>query len=75
MVDMRDVNNTQENSVEDGPYVYRGPMNKTGIHKNSLLLKDLTGYVEEPEGAAAINETIDAGTQTIVADEAKMMKQ
>ncbi len=73
MVNMRDVNNTQENSVDDGAYVYRGPMNKTGIHKNSLLLKDLTGYVEEPD-AAAVNETIDAGTQTIVAEEPKIMK-
>ncbi len=45
--------------MEDQPYVYRGPKNKTGIYKNSLILKDLTGYVEEPE---AVNETIDAGT-------------
>jgi len=42
-------------------YVYRGPKNRTGIFKNSLVLKDLTGYVEEPEN---LNQsiTIDAGT-------------
>lgn len=34
---------------EEDEYVYRGPKNNTGIFKNSLILKDLTGYVDEPE--------------------------
>lgn len=33
----------EQNDIEES-YVYRGPKNKTGIFKNSLILKDLTGY-------------------------------
>ena len=33
---------------EEEEYVYRGPKNTTGIFKNSLILKDLTGFVEDP---------------------------
>lgn len=29
---------------EEDEYVYRGPKNNTGIFKNSLILKELTGY-------------------------------
>ena len=43
-------------------YVYRGPKNTTGIFKNSLILKDLTGYVEEDPKQKAAFDTIDAGT-------------
>lgn len=51
-------------------YVYRGPKNKTGIFKNSLILKDLTDYQEMPDpindtaADKAMNAsiTIDAGT-------------
>ena len=54
----------QESAEE---YVYRGPKNKTGIFKNSMILKDLTGYVDKPD----VNETLDAGTQTLVHEEPK----
>lgn len=49
---------------EEEEYVYRGPKNTTGIFKNSLILKDLTGFVEDPEydSRQKVNETIDAGT-------------
>ena len=57
---------------EEEEYVYRGPKNTTGIFKNSLILKDLTGYLPEPDNDSRkmkdVNETIDAGTQTIVHD-------
>ena len=76
MADVRaDLNDTGENingAIEDNSYVYRGPKNKTGIYKNSLILKDLTGYVEGEDNTGAVNETIDAGTQTIVAEEPKI---
>ena len=51
---------------EEEEYVYRGPKNTTGIFKNSLILKDLTGFVDDPDydsrQKSAVNETIDAGT-------------
>lgn len=55
-------------------YVYRGPKNRTGIFKNSLVLKDLTGYVEEPE---QLNQsiTLDAGTQTVLHEEEPTIKE
>ena len=55
----------QESAEE---YVYRGPKNKTGIFKNSMILKDLTGYVDKPDE----KETINAGTQTLVPEEPKI---
>ena len=58
---------TKAGPADEEEYVYRGPKNKTGLFKNSLILKDLTGYVEEPEEDK--NVTMDAGTQTIVHDE------
>jgi len=59
---------------DEDEYVYRGPKNNTGIFKNSLILKDLTGFVEEPDtndsrNIKAVNETLDAGTQTMVIEE------
>ena len=36
---------------EEDEYVYRGPKNTTGIFKNSMILKDLTGFVEPPEAS------------------------
>ena len=45
--------------IDDG-YMYRGPQNSTGIFKNSLILKDLTGYLEGVQ-----KDRADANTQTI----------
>ena len=45
--------------IDDG-YMYRGPQNSTGIFKNSLILKDLTGYLEGVQ-----KDRVDANTQTI----------
>lgn len=45
--------------IDDG-YMYRGPQNSTGIFKNSLILKDLTGYLEGVQ-----RDRADANTQTI----------
>ena len=66
MVDLKHEN------TDDGeePYVYKGYKNKTGIYKNSLILKDLTGYVEQPIAERNdVNDTIDAGTQTLIIEE------
>lgn len=55
---------------EEVPYSYKGPKNTTGIYKNSLVLKELTGFIEEePNTIDKVNETMDAGTQTIVHEE------
>ncbi len=63
-----------EGEVQD-QYIYKGPKNNTGIFKNSLILKDLTGYVDEPEHTREIvNETMDAGTQTIIHEEPKIVE-
>ena len=53
--------------------MYRGPKNNTGIFKNSLILKDLTGFVDEPatNSREVANETMDAGTPTIIHEEPK----
>lgn len=56
---------TKAQDEDEDEYVYRGPKNTTGIFKNSLILKDLTGYVDEPEqdnSRQKLNETMDAGT-------------
>ena len=67
MSNKSEMENLKTNIVEDeDDYVYRGPKNNTGIFKNSLILKDLTGYQDEPEtNTKAVNETIEMGTQTI----------
>lgn len=67
MSNKSEMENLKTNIVEDeDEYVYRGPKNNTGIFKNSLILKDLTGYQDEPEtNTKAVNETIEMGTQTI----------
>lgn len=56
---------------EEVPYSYKGPKNTTGIYKNSLVLKELTDFIEEeePNTHDKVNETMDAGTQTIVHEE------
>lgn len=56
---------------ESDEYVYRGPKNRSGIFKNSMLLKDLTGFVEPAQPA---KETIDTGCQTIVFEEPRAKK-
>jgi len=59
---------TEQKEDENDDYVYRGPKNRTGIFKNSLILKDLTGYQDMPE-PASLSITMDAGTQTILHEE------
>ena len=63
-------------AAENDEYVYRGPKNNTGIFKNSLVLQDLTGFVTEPEkhpGDKTVHETFEAGTQTIVYEDSKVL--
>ena len=64
-------------AAENEEYIYRGPKNTTGIFKNSLVLSDLTGFVHEPDkhpGAdKVVHETFDAGTQTIVYEDSKVL--
>ena len=63
--------------AENEEYIYRGPKNTTGIFKNSLVLSDLTGFIHEPDkhpGAdKVVHETFDAGTQTIVYEDSKVL--
>ena len=43
--DKSEMENLKTKAVdEEDEYVYRGPKNNTGIFKNSLILKELTGY-------------------------------
>ena len=68
--------NLDTRAPEKDEYVYRGPKNNTGIFKNSLVLQDLTGFVAEPEkhpGDKVVHETFDAGTQTIIYEDSKVL--
>ena len=68
--------NLDTKAAENEEYVYRGPKNNTGIFKNSLVLQDLTGFVAEPEkhpGDKTAHETFEAGTQTIIYEDSKVL--
>ena len=70
--------NLDTRPAENDDYVYRGPKNTTGIFKNSLVLSDLTGFIAEPEkhpGDKVVHETFEAGTQTIVYEDSKVLDQ